>query len=90
MKIKALFLTLLLVAGFQYLLFAESPCTTQFALGYSFVDAQLLADKVFCREALFTGPCLEEAEWKYENAVNELLNQFSACCCINNLPYCCN
>lgn len=90
MKIKVLLLTACLVMGFQYLLFAGMPCTNQFALGYAQIEATYISDQLFCREALFTGPCLDEAEHKYEDAYNNLVSQFSACCCINNLPYCCN
>lgn len=90
MKKKILSLTLLLCLCLQYAAMATSPCTTGFSGGYATARAEYDRDLEYCNGQFLAGPCLEEAQRKFNNKVNGLLVEFSDCCCKNNLPTCCN
>lgn len=76
--------------GMQYKTFAESPCTTRFALNYAFAVRDLADGKKACEGETWTGACLEEVNRIFRHTTNTLVVQFNACCCENAYVECCN
>jgi len=91
MKKKISALTLIIIFGFQYYVFAESPCITTFAINYAVAQAEYASDIAFCIEhaGVLIGPCREEAQVKYNDAIYTVFSSFNGCCCAYELS-CCN
>lgn len=90
MKKHVSILALLFILGVQFKVYAESPCTTAFALGYSMAIRENITGLAGCEEALLEGPCKEEVARRYTYKVTRLYIDFSACCCANGYRECCN
>lgn len=90
MKKHVSILALLLCLSMQFTAFAESPCTTGFALGYSLAIRDKARGIVHCEDSLLTGPCKEEIERRFSYTVTTLYIDFNNCCCTNGYTECCN
>lgn len=89
MKKKIIALIFTICMGSTYMAYA-ADCITGFATQYAIAQAEYVRDVAYCSDEILSGPCLEEAEVKYNNAVNTVWSNFSLCCCQNSLAYCCN
>lgn len=74
----------------QYVVFAASPCSTGFALGYAIAARDFAQGVAYCREALLEGPCKDEITRSYNHTIATLFTNFNACCCANGYIECCN
>lgn len=88
---KTYALLIIFSVSLQYAARAESPCVTTFAIEYALAEAEYASDCDFCshNSGPFLGPCMQEAQEKYNNAIHELTANYSACCCAHELS-CCN
>jgi len=91
MKKKLSSLIVVFFISLQYAAYAESPCVTAFALGYALAQAEYASDCEFCNNHAgpMLGPCLKEAQTKYNDAIHNVMADYSACCCAQELS-CCN
>lgn len=81
---------LCLCMSMQFMAYAEAPCSTGFALGYSLAIREYVTGIADCQEVLLEGPCKQEVNRNLVYTTTILIREFSACCCINGYTECCN
>ncbi len=87
---KIIFSTFMALFYFQTL-FAASPCSTGFALGYANAAQVYFIQKKFCEEKDISPEwCMFEVQKNYANTFTNLVTQFNSCCCLHEYTECCN